>query len=108
MQDLSVGYNGKPLIRDIVLGNRKGGDRFADGEWTGKSTILKSITRQLKLMGGKVIFNEKNLHQISNKELATQMAVVLTERSATYDLPRYCGFRPLSLHGKVRKSFLRG
>ena len=24
MQDLSVGYNGKPLIRDIVLGIEKG------------------------------------------------------------------------------------
>ena len=81
MQDLSVGYNGKPLIRDIVLGIEKGEIVTLIGpNGSGKSTILKSITRQLKLIGGKVIFNEKNLHQISNKELATQMAVVLTER----------------------------
>ena len=47
---------------------------------SGKSTILKSITRQLKLVGGNVEFDGKNLHELSFRELSTKMAVVLTER----------------------------
>lgn len=47
---------------------------------SGKSTILKSITRQLKILGGKVLYEENDLHNLSYKELSTRMAVVLTER----------------------------
>ena len=48
---------------------------------SGKSTILKSITKQLTLIGGKVTIGEKNLKDLSYKELATKMAVVLTQRA---------------------------
>ncbi len=78
---LSVGYNGKSLIRDICLGIEKGEIVTLIGpNGSGKSTILKSITRQLKLIGGDVKFNRKNLRELSFRELSTQMAVVLTER----------------------------
>ncbi|NCB92785.1 MAG: ABC transporter ATP-binding protein [Clostridia bacterium] len=81
MKDLSVGYNGKALIHDICIDIKKGEIVTLIGpNGSGKSTILKSITRQLKVIGGKVYFDEKNIHEISYKELSTQMAVVLTQR----------------------------
>ena len=52
-KDLSVGYQGKVLIRDINLDIEKGEIVTLIGpNGAGKSTILKSITRQLKLIGG--------------------------------------------------------
>lgn len=79
--DLSVGYNGTALIRDIVLDIRKGEVVTLIGpNGSGKSTILKSLTRQLKLIGGKVYIGEKDISTLNRKELATRMAVVLTER----------------------------
>lgn len=81
LQKLSVGYNGKPLIRDIEIGIKKGEIVTLIGpNGSGKSTILKSITRQLRILGGQVYFDNRDLHQLSYKQLATQMAVVLTER----------------------------
>ena len=78
---LTVGYDGKPLIRDITINIEKGeivtliGPNGAE-----KSTILKSITRQLKAIAGTVILDSQSLSRLSHRELATRMAVVLTER----------------------------
>ncbi len=81
MDQLTVGYNGQPLIRDIEIGIRQGEIVTLIGpNGAGKSTILKSITRQLSLIGGKVQFAEKELRSYSYKELSSRMAVVLTER----------------------------
>ena len=78
---LTVGYDGKPLIRDITIGIAKGEIVTLIGpNGAGKSTILKSITRQLKAIAGTVALDGQNLGSLSYKELATRMAVVLTER----------------------------
>ncbi|MDO4522140.1 MAG: ABC transporter ATP-binding protein [Eubacteriales bacterium] len=81
MNELSVGYHGKALIHDICIGIEKGEIVTLIGpNGSGKSTILKSITRQLKLIGGTVEYDRKNLQEISFRELSTRMAVMLTER----------------------------
>ena len=78
---LTVGYDGKPLIRDITIGIARGEIVTLIGpNGAGKSTILKSITRQLKAIGGTVALDGQNLSGLSYKELATRMAVVLTQR----------------------------
>ena len=54
-QRLTVGYDGRPLINDIDIGIEKGEIVTLIGpNGSGKSTILKSITRQLKTIGGRV------------------------------------------------------
>ena len=81
LDHLTVGYNGKPLIKDIEIGINKGEIVTLIGpNGAGKSTILKSITRQLETIGGRVEFDGKELKQYSYKELSCKMAVVLTER----------------------------
>lgn len=81
MDHLSVGYNGKALIHDICIDIQQGEIVTLIGpNGAGKSTILKSITRQLRLIGGGVSIADKNLTEISHRDLSTQMAVVLTER----------------------------
>ena len=78
---LTVGYNGKPLIRDIEIGVAEGEILTLIGpNGSGKSTILKSVTRQLKILSGTVYIGEHDLHTMNLKELAKQMSVVLTER----------------------------
>ena len=59
---LSVGYNGKALIHDIDISVEKGEIVTLIGpNGSGKSTILKSITRQLKLIGGRVWIESEEL-----------------------------------------------
>ena len=80
-ENMSVGYNGDALIRDICVS-------FSQGEivtligpnGAGKSTILKSITKELRLIGGRVILDDEDLQKLSYAQLSRKMAVVLTER----------------------------
>lgn len=80
-RQLTVGYDGVPLIRDIEIGIEKGEIVTLIGpNGSGKSTILKSITRQLKTLAGTVFIGGDELKRISYKDLSTRLAVVLTER----------------------------
>ena len=58
-ENLSVGYRGVPLIRDIEIHVSKGEILSLIGpNGAGKSTILKSIIRQLALISGTVYLDE--------------------------------------------------
>ncbi|MBO5293501.1 MAG: ABC transporter ATP-binding protein [Lachnospiraceae bacterium] len=83
-KQLSVGYQAKPLIRDIEIGLEKGEILTLIGpNGAGKSTILKSIAGQLQLMGGNVYLEQKDMTQMSGKEISQRMAVVFTEKLRT-------------------------
>ncbi len=80
-RDLTVGYGGAPLIRDISIGIERGEIVALIGpNGAGKSTILKSITRQLRTIAGVVLLGECALTALPYRALAKKMAVVLTER----------------------------
>ena len=46
------------------------------GNGAGKSTILKSLTRQLKLVGGTVYLDQKLMSQMSGKEVAQKLGTI--------------------------------
>ncbi len=78
---LTVGYDGKPLIREINIRLDKGKILTLIGpNGAGKSTILKSITRQLSLISGTVYLDKEEMSCMTNKEVSRKLAVVLTEQ----------------------------
>lgn len=78
---LSVGYHGNSLIPDINLDLEQGKILTLIGpNGSGKSTILKTMTRQLERIQGTVWIGKQELSAWSAKEMAKQMAVVLTDR----------------------------
>ena len=80
-EDLAVGYRGRSLIHGINIGMEKGKILTLIGpNGAGKSTILKTITRHLARIGGTVAIGGKDIQGWSTKELAGQVAVVLTDR----------------------------
>ncbi len=80
-EELTVGYDGKPLISGINLSVNKGQILTLIGpNGAGKSTILKSMTRQLKLVGGTVWLDQKLMQRMTNKELSQKLSLVMTER----------------------------
>lgn len=79
--DLTVGYDGTPLIKDINLSVKKGEILTLIGpNGSGKSTILKSITRHLNIIGGAVFIEKTDMKHLSGTEFAKKISVVLTER----------------------------
>lgn len=85
-RNLSVGYNGKVLIDDININVEKGKILTLIGaNGSGKSTILKSIARQLKNISGSVYINQKDFSKMSGQELSRKVSVLLTDKKS-YEL----------------------
>lgn len=79
--DLTVGYGRTPLISRIELHVKRGEIVTLIGpNGAGKSTILKTIIRELRLLGGAVYLDGASMASMSEKEIAAQMAVLMTER----------------------------
>ena len=79
-KDLAVGYNGSSLIHDINIGIEKGKILTLIGpNGAGKSTILKTITKHLASIKGTVSVGRNEISQWTPKEMAKQVAVVLTD-----------------------------
>lgn len=79
--NVSVGYNGKPLIEHIKIGVTRGEILTLIGpNGSGKSTILKSIIGQLKLISGTVIIEGCNMQKLSARGIAKKLSIVMTER----------------------------
>ena len=79
-KEMTVGYRGVPLIRDIALRVNRGEILTLIGpNGSGKSTILKSLIRQLALIGGTVYLDGKSLQTLPERDLARTMSVLLTE-----------------------------
>ena len=80
-KDLAVGYNGSILIHDINIQIEKGKILTLIGpNGAGKSTILKTITKHLTPIKGTVSINRNEISQWTPREMAKQVAVVLTDR----------------------------
>ncbi len=80
-ENLTVGYNGKPIVNNIDVSIKKGQILSLIGpNGSGKSTILKSITKQLKVIDGVVFLSGSPINDINSRDMARRAAVVLTER----------------------------
>ncbi|HWR23786.1 MAG TPA: ABC transporter ATP-binding protein [Feifaniaceae bacterium] len=83
-RQLTVGYNGKPLVRDIGIRLQKGRILTLIGpNGSGKSTILRSITRHLKSIAGTVYIGGRSIEDMNDRDLSCRLSVVLTERLRT-------------------------
>ena len=78
---LCVGYDNKPLIKDVEIALLKGEILSLIGpNGAGKSTVLKSIAGQLQLLGGVVYLGKHSISEMKANELAKKMSVVFTEK----------------------------
>ncbi|ACX72615.1 ABC transporter releated protein [Methanocaldococcus vulcanius M7] len=80
-ENLSVGYGNYVVVEGINLEINRGEILCIIGpNGAGKSTLLKTIATYLKPKKGVVYLNGKKIHDLKPKDLAKEMAVVLTER----------------------------
>ena len=78
---LTVGYQGRPLIRDISFDLPSGCILTLIGpNGAGKSTILKTVTAQLAAIAGTVMIEGLPMSRYSHNRLAQKLSVLLTDR----------------------------
>lgn len=79
--NLAIGYNGKALLSLPDLKLYSGEVVALLGEnGIGKSTLLRSLTREQKPISGEVLVEGIPLHKLSRRELARKISVVTTDR----------------------------
>ncbi|WP_143761001.1 ABC transporter ATP-binding protein, partial [Clostridium haemolyticum] len=75
IKDFKIGYDDKVIVKNFNLHVEKGEMLTIIGpNGSGKSTVLKAIGRLLKPMDGIVYLDGKVLQEMSNKQIAKEMA----------------------------------
>ncbi|MEM8896901.1 MAG: ABC transporter ATP-binding protein [Bacteroidota bacterium] len=85
IKDLVIGYRqgkgSKVVARDINVTLKKGELVCLLGpNGAGKSTLMRTISGAQKPLGGEVLLGNKSIKELSGKQLAQKLSLVLTER----------------------------
>lgn len=82
LSHLSVGYSPSlPVVSDINAVVRSGQLTCLTGEnGIGKSTLLKTLTGFLPKLGGELLLDDREVGTFSQRELARQVSIVLTQK----------------------------
>lgn len=83
---LSIGYSNKTIASDINI-TLNSGDLVAliGPNGAGKSTLFKTLSGHIRPISGTIEINGENAENISAKERAKMMSIVLTERPDDID-----------------------
>ncbi|HRD37932.1 MAG TPA: ABC transporter ATP-binding protein [Bacteroidia bacterium] len=90
LKDINIGYTDKVVQRRITLS--VGSGQFialAGNNGCGKSTLLKTICGVIPPLSGTILINGKNYTELSASQLASQVAVVLTEKISGFNLKAF-------------------
>ena len=78
---LSIGYDNKTVVSDINVSLNEGDIIALIGpNGAGKSTLFKTFSTHIKPVGGRIELLGKDLNDYNNKDRATLLGIVLTER----------------------------
>lgn len=74
---LRLGYEGKEVIHDLTVSIQPGRITAIIGaNASGKSTLLRGLSRLLKPMGGAVYLDGKSIHKVPTMEVATRLGLL--------------------------------
>jgi iron complex transport system ATP-binding protein len=86
--DLTVGYNGKPVLSDVDLAVARGQFVGIVGpNGCGKSTLVRALSRVLRPLSGQVLLDGVDVYEMGARELARRLAVVSQENPVAFDFP---------------------
>lgn len=91
LRDVTIGYKSSNACKEVLAALNL---EFNAGEFialvglngTGKSTLLKSMSGLLPLIKGNISINGKSIDEMEVSEIATKVAVVLTEKISGFNL----------------------
>ena len=80
-QNLCAGYGSVEVVKNVNIEIKKGEIVTLIGpNGEGKSTVLKTITRQIKALGGKVYFSGEEADFLGAKKISKTLSMVMTQR----------------------------
>ncbi|MDQ6418841.1 ABC transporter ATP-binding protein [Paenibacillus sp. LHD-117] len=87
VQSLTIGYEGRTIVKDFSLEVREGEVVSIVGpNGSGKSTILKAITRLIPCKGGQVCVADRELRNMTQRQLSQVMCMLCQSNSSPADM----------------------
>lgn len=81
LNDVCVGYNESVLIDGISIDVKPGQTVVLIGpNGAGKSTVLKTVTGELKALGGKISVLDQDFSKLKEREIAHHVSMLMTEK----------------------------
>ncbi|MGY0372031.1 heme ABC transporter ATP-binding protein [Clostridium sp. JNZ J1-5] len=86
LKNLNFSYNNEQILEDIKLNIEKGKFYSILGpNGSGKTTLIKNISRVFNVENKSIFIEEKDIKQMSNKELSKKLAVVPQHSNIDFD-----------------------
>lgn len=86
-QNINIKYDKKLIINDQSFNIKEGCiNVFLGKNGCGKSTIFKSLCKQLKPSSGRILLNENNIKNINTKEFAKKVGILFQENITPNDI----------------------
>ena len=83
---LTVGYDGEPVLRDVNLTAARGQFIALVGpNGSGKSTLVRALSRVLRPISGRAMLDAVDIYEMSANELARRLAVVAQDYTVAFD-----------------------
>ncbi len=81
LDKLDIGYGKEPFLKRVTLTVKPGEILSLIGpNGSGKTTILKVLTGQLKALGGRTVLIGRDINTLTSNEISRTTAMVMTER----------------------------
>ncbi len=97
-KDIEIKYDNKPVLKDINFEIKKGEFISILGRnGSGKSTIIKALSQQIKLNKGKVLYLDQDIRKYKKKSLAKKIAFLLQFNHLSEDI----NVKDYVLYGRV-------
>jgi iron complex transport system ATP-binding protein len=84
--ELTVGYDGEPVLRNVNLTAARGQFIGLVGpNGSGKSTLVRALSRVLRPISGRAMLDAVDIYEMSARELARRLAVVAQDYTVAFD-----------------------
>ena len=84
--ELTVGYDGEPVLRNVNLTAARGQFIALVGpNGSGKSTLVRALSRVLRPISGRALLDAVDIYEMSANELARRLAVVAQDYTVAFD-----------------------
>jgi len=84
--ELTVGYDGEPVLRNVNLTAARGQFIALVGpNGSGKSTLVRALSRVLRPISGRAMLDAVDIYEMTANELARRLAVVAQDYTVAFD-----------------------
>jgi len=87
VENISISYNGKPVVRDVSFDLANGEIIALIGpNGAGKTTLIRALNQTVAISSGSIKIENRNIADFSRREIARRIAVVAQENETKFPL----------------------